>query len=99
MKTDTHPKYEIITVTCACGTTYEVGSVGMRSNKVDICSACHPLFTGTQKLLDIAGRVDRFKKRYAKTPTSPQKHAKAPRSAKRSRNVLEELKSLRKPNS
>ena len=64
MKEKIHPKYYTTTATCACGATYEIGST--RENiRVDICSACHPLFTGKQKLMDIEGRVQKFKKKYA----------------------------------
>ncbi len=64
MKKDIHPKYIKSTASCACGATFEVGST--RENiKVEICSKCHPFFTGKQKLVDSAGRIDRFKKKYA----------------------------------
>lgn len=64
MKKDIHPKYAHSTASCACGATFEVGST--RENiKVEICSKCHPFFTGKQKLVDSAGRIDRFKKKYA----------------------------------
>ena len=57
------PKYHVTTVTCACGITFETGSV-KENLKVEVCSACHPFFTGKQKFLDAGGRVDRFKKKY-----------------------------------
>ncbi len=63
MKADIHPKYAKCTVKCACGEVFETGSV-KDEMKVDICSKCHPFFTGKQKLVDTGGRVDRFKKRY-----------------------------------
>lgn len=64
MKKDIHPNYVRSTATCACGASFEVGST--RENiKVEICSQCHPFFTGKQKLVDSAGRIDRFKKKYA----------------------------------
>ncbi|MDD5924244.1 MAG: 50S ribosomal protein L31 [Clostridia bacterium] len=63
MRENIHPKYELTKVTCACGNVIETGST--KSNlRVDICSKCHPFFTGKQKLVDTGGRVDRFKKRY-----------------------------------
>ncbi len=63
MKKDIHPKYYQCTVKCACGETFTTGSV--RENlKIEICSRCHPFFTGKQKLVDTGGRVDRFNKRY-----------------------------------
>ena len=63
MKEEIHPKYFKTIASCACGATYEVGST-KQNIKVDICSACHPVFTGKQKLIDIAGRVEKFKKKY-----------------------------------
>ncbi|MBU0580952.1 MAG: 50S ribosomal protein L31 [Candidatus Margulisbacteria bacterium] len=66
MKKEIHPKYHKITATCACGASYETGST-VEEIRVDICSNCHPLFTGQQKILDSEGRVERFKKRYATT--------------------------------
>lgn len=63
MKEGIHPEYQECTVKCACGETFKTGSVKSEL-KVDICSKCHPFFTGRQKLVDTGGRVDRFKKRY-----------------------------------
>ena len=63
MKAGIHPNYQLTTVTCACGNVIETGSV--KANiRVEICSACHPFFTGKQKFIDAGGRVDRFKKKY-----------------------------------
>ena len=65
MKTDIHPKYFIkAKATCACGAVFEVGST-KEDIRVEICSQCHPFYTGTEKVLDTAGRVDKFKKRQA----------------------------------
>ena len=63
MKKDIHPNYGECIVRCACGETFKSGSV-KGELKVEICSKCHPFFTGRQKLVDTGGRVDRFKKRY-----------------------------------
>jgi len=63
MKKDIHPNYVNCTVTCACGNSFESKST-TETMKVDICSSCHPFFTGEQKLVDTAGRIDRFKARY-----------------------------------
>ncbi len=63
MKADIHPKYYKTTVTCACGETFETGST-RESLKVEICSKCHPFFTGKQKFVDTGGRVERFKRKY-----------------------------------
>lgn len=65
MKDKIHPKYETATFTCSCGNTIETKST-VGSRHIDICSECHPFYTGKQKLIDSAGRVDRFRKRYAK---------------------------------
>ena len=65
MKDGIHPNYVTCTVKCACGATYETKSTKSEL-KVDICSKCHPFYTGKQKLVDTGGRVDRFNKRYAK---------------------------------
>jgi large subunit ribosomal protein L31 len=66
MKKDLHPEYYEIEVTCACGNSFKTGST-LPEMKVEICSACHPFFTGKQKLIDSAGRVERFQKRYGKS--------------------------------
>ncbi len=63
MKSGIHPEYKKCKVTCACGNTFETGST-KDEIRVEICSACHPFFTGKQKLVDTGGRVGRFKKRY-----------------------------------
>jgi len=63
MKKDIHPKYEKATISCACGNSFETGST-KKNMKVEICSACHPFFTGKQKIIDTAGRVERFNRRY-----------------------------------
>ncbi|MBI3189388.1 MAG: 50S ribosomal protein L31 [Ignavibacteriales bacterium] len=65
MKPNIHPAYKRSTVTCVCGSVYETRST-MGNIKVEICSKCHPFFTGKQKLVDTAGRVERFQRRYAK---------------------------------
>ena len=65
MKPDIHPKYHKALVHCACGNEFETGST-QKKIKVEICSMCHPFFTGKQKLVDTAGRVERFKSKYAK---------------------------------
>ena len=65
MKAGIHPEYVPCKVHCACGSTFETRS-SLPSIRVDVCGACHPFYTGAQKFLDTAGRVDRFRKRYAK---------------------------------
>ena len=63
VKEGIHPKYQKVTVTCVCGNTFVTGST-KKELRVEICSKCHPYYTGKQKLVDAGGRVDRFKKRY-----------------------------------
>jgi large subunit ribosomal protein L31 len=63
MKKDIHPKYGKETISCACGNSFETGST-KKNMKVEICSACHPFFTGKQKIIDTAGRVERFNRKY-----------------------------------
>ena len=65
MKTDIHPGYDQTTITCACGNVIETGST-KSDIRVEICSKCHPFFTGKQKLVDSAGRIERFRKKYEK---------------------------------
>jgi large subunit ribosomal protein L31 len=63
MRDDIHPKYEPTTITCACGNVIETRSTA-KDIRVEICSACHPFFTGKQKLVDTAGRIERFRRKY-----------------------------------
>ncbi len=65
MKEGIHPKYEKVQIKCACGNVIETRST-RKSVTVEVCSACHPFFTGKQKLMDTEGRVERFNKKYAK---------------------------------
>lgn len=64
VKKDIHPQLHMVTVHCACGNTFETHST-KDEVRLEICSACHPFFSGKQKLIDTAGRVERFQKRYA----------------------------------
>jgi large subunit ribosomal protein L31 len=66
MKKDIHPAYHQVTVSCACGAVWVTGST-KKELKLEICSTCHPFFTGKQKLVDSAGRVERFHRRYTAT--------------------------------
>lgn len=65
MQKEIHPKYFKTTVTCACGERFETGST-KQDLHVEICSKCHPFFTGKQRIVDSGGRVEKFNKRYAK---------------------------------
>ncbi|MFC4893067.1 50S ribosomal protein L31 [Pseudofrancisella aestuarii] len=65
MKQEIHPKYNEVTITCSCGNTFKTKStIGKDSLNIDICSECHPFYTGKQRVVDTAGRVDRFNKRF-----------------------------------
>ena len=65
MKAKIHPAYKEITVTCSCGNTFKTRSTVGHDLNVEVCSSCHPFFTGKQKIVDTAGRVDKFRKKYA----------------------------------
>jgi len=66
MKESLHPDYRVTTISCACGSTFTTRSTQGPTVKLDICSNCHPFFTGKQKLIDTEGRVDKFRKKYKK---------------------------------
>jgi large subunit ribosomal protein L31 len=67
MKASIHPKYGEIKVTCSCGNTFTTRSTLGKDLHVEVCSACHPFYTGKQKIVDTAGRVEKFRQRYAST--------------------------------
>ena len=99
MKKGIHPKYEHCKVQCACGNTFETRST-VGDIKVEICSACHPFFTGKQKLIDSAGRVEKFTSKYdwhdekaaeiIKTREEEKKKAQAEKAAKQAAKKTEE---------
>ena len=64
MKPEIHPNYKQITVTCGCGNTFTTGSVLTKDLLIEVCSSCHPFYTGKQRVVDTAGRVDKFRKKY-----------------------------------
>jgi large subunit ribosomal protein L31 len=73
MKAAIHPEYHEINVTCSCGNTFKTGSTLNKPLHVEVCSACHPFYTGKQKILDTAGRVEKFRLKYAsKKPAAPK---------------------------
>jgi len=65
MKASIHPEYAEITVSCSCGNSFKTRSTMGKDLQVDVCSNCHPFYTGKQKMVDTAGRVDKFRKKYA----------------------------------
>ena len=77
MKAAIHPAYDEVRVHCACGNTFLTRSSHKGDINVEICSACHPFFTGKQKLVDTAGRVERFRRKYAKSDAAKAEAAKA----------------------
>lgn len=93
MKKDIHPQYHKATVTCACGETFQIGST-IDAINVEICSACHPFYTGKQKLVDTAGMVDKFKARMAKSEAM-QKNSKSSKKSDDNDKKEDEKKTLK----
>jgi large subunit ribosomal protein L31 len=77
MKTGIHPNYSEIQVTCSCGNTFATRSTVNKPLHVEVCAACHPFYTGKQKIVDTAGRVEKFRQRYATKATAPKTAPKA----------------------
>ena len=73
MKTGIHPEYQEIQVTCSCGNTWKTRSTMSKALHVEVCSNCHPFYTGKQKIVDTAGRVEKFRQKYAKKPAAVEK--------------------------
>ena len=96
MKKDIHPKYEEATVKCVCGNTFKTRSTA-KEISVEICSACHPFFTGTQKLVDSAGRIERFMKKYGKDYVAAEEESKGKAEAKPVKKPAKEPKAEAKP--
>ena len=98
MRKDIHPKYEEATVKCVCGNTFTTRST-VKEISVEICSACHPFFTGTQKLVDSAGRIERFMKKYGKdyVAAEDEPKAKGKAEAKPAEKPKAEAKPAEKP--
>ena len=100
MKKDTHPEYyKDAVVTCACGETFTTGST-QKTIQVEICSKCHPFYTGKQKLVDTAGRVDKFRARAAKAGKAQNDDAKqqSKTSKKKTDKTLNDLRQLKADN-
>ncbi len=99
MKKNIHPSYQAVTIRCACGNAIDTKST-ISDVRVDICSACHPFFTGKQKIMDTAGRIDRFKKKFQNRVVSSKikKIKKVPLGStktKEQKSNKEKLKSLK----
>lgn len=82
MKPNIHPKYEKTTITCACGAVYHVGST-KQNIRVEICSKCHPFFTGVQKIVDSGGRVEKFRQKYGYIEGEAKPEAQAEKTERR----------------
>ena len=81
MKADIHPKYKEVSVVCSCGNKFKTRSTLAKDElNIEVCSACHPFYTGKQKLVDTGGRVDKFKKRYAAAANKPKAEKPAART-------------------
>lgn len=93
MQKEIHPAYAEIKVTCSCGNTFQTRSTIGRDLHLDICSKCHPFYTGQQKIIDSAGRVERFRKKYEKRHVIQQQISQAPAAA----NKAEEKTAAKKP--
>jgi large subunit ribosomal protein L31 len=85
MKAGIHPPYEEINVICACGNTFRTRSTHKGDIRVEICSNCHPFFTGRQRVVDTEGRVDRFQKKYQKAREAQAAAAEAKKAAKQAK--------------
>jgi large subunit ribosomal protein L31 len=72
MKPGIHPDYKTVNVHCACGATWNTRSTKGEAIRLEICSSCHPFFTGKQKLIDSAGRVERYNRKFGKKPAATQ---------------------------
>jgi large subunit ribosomal protein L31 len=77
MKSGIHPDYKVVNVHCACGATWETRSTKGQELRLEICSSCHPFFTGKQRLLDTQGRIERFQRKFGEKPIAPAKPKKA----------------------
>ncbi len=66
MKAEIHPSYQTVQVSCSCGNTFSTRSTVGHDLQVEVCSACHPFYTGKQKMMDTAGQVDKFRRRYGR---------------------------------
>lgn len=77
MKPEIHPEYKDVNVICSCGNKFSTRSTLGRDLHIEVCAACHPFYTGKQKIVDTAGRVERFRQKFARTPASRGKAASA----------------------
>lgn len=92
MKSEIHPKYQDIKFTCACGAVYVAGSTLEQDFKTELCSNCHPFFTGKQKLVDASGRVDKFMAKVKKAQASKDKKAEEKAEKPAAKKAIKEKK-------
>ena len=92
MKTGIHPAYNEVNVICACGHTFRTRTTNKSDIRVEICSNCHPFFTGKQKLIDTEGRVDRFQKKYQKVKDAAEAKAEAKKAADEAKRMSPMIK-------
>ena len=92
MKAAIHPAYDEINVICACGSTFKTRSTHKGDIRVEICSSCHPFFTGRQKLVDTEGRVDRFQKKYQKVKDAAEAKKVADKAAEDAKRMQPMIK-------
>jgi len=97
MRTDIHPKYQQITFTCACGAKFVAGSTIEKDFKTEICSACHPFYTGKQKLVDSSGRIDKFMAKMKKAQEKAEKNVKKVKKEETEDIIKEEKNEEEKP--
>jgi len=99
MKAGIHPEYKQITVTCTCGNKFETRSTIGQDLQVEVCSNCHPFYTGKQKIVDTGGRVDKFRKKYAAPvkPAAAAEPATAPKAATAAKSTAAKPASAAKP--
>ena len=94
MKQDIHPQYHTATVTCSCGNSFSIGAT-VEAMRVELCSHCHPFYTGDQKLVDTAGRVEKFQQRLSKVQKSEKREVKSEKAEQPDSNK-DRLKELKK---
>ena len=88
MKTDIHPEYKTVTVQCSCGNSFETRSTADEL-RVELCSECHPFYTGKQKLVDTGGRIDRFERRYGRRKKAGDEAGEQPAESAESADAAE----------
>ncbi len=94
MKADTHPPYYQVEVTCVCGHVIKTGTTTQTLKSIDICEACHPFYTGTQKIVDTEGRIEKFKRRYDNVASKTKESGKKQKKQAEKAEGLQALKAV-----